>query len=188
MMWSKTKRCIMLLLLPVCCLYVLSAGSCSEAAEAAEETIVVSKKDWNALKLNNEMQRKALSELWAELLEARTARDESSQALTEAKALLESLSMTTTERQEKLMQLLEESRLQKEEIAKLKNDLTIAKTESLSSYESIQRANQFLADTRAEIEAQKAEWRKRENQLERQRLLWQIVSALCAYGGYQLAK
>ena len=187
MMWSKTKRCIMLLLLPVCFLYVLSAGF-SSAAEAAEEMIVVSKKDWNALKLNNEMQRKALSELWAELLEARTARDESSQALTEAKALLESLSMTTTERQEKLMQLLEESRLQKEEIAKLKNDLTIAKTESLSSYESIQKANQFLADTRAEIEAQKAEWRKRENQLERQRLLWQIVSALCAYGGYQLAK
>ena len=187
-MWSKTKRCIMLLLLPVCCLYVLSAGSCSEAAEAVEETIVVSKKDWNALKLNNEMQRKALSELWAELLEARTARDESSQALTEAKALLESFSMTTTEQQDKLMQLLEESKMQKAEIAKLKKDLADAKSESLTSYESIQRANRFLADTRAEIEAQRSEWRKRENQLERQRLLWQIFSALCVYGGYQLAK
>ena len=187
-MWSKTKRCIMLLLLPVCFLYVLSAGSCSEAAEAAEETIVVSKTDWEKLKANNEMQRKALSELWAELLAARTARDESSQALIEARSLLEASQMTSDEMMQKLMQLLEESRLQKEEIAKLKNDLAIAKTESLSSYESIQRANQYLADTKAEIEAQKAEWRKRENQLERQRLLWQIVSALCAYGGYQLAK
>ncbi len=186
-MWNKAKKYIMPVLLAACCLCFSSVGSCSEAA-AAEETIVVSKRDWIALKQNNEEQRKALSELWMELLAARTARDESSQALTEAKVLLESFSMTTTEQQDKLMQLLEESKMQKAEIAKLKKDLADAKSESLASYESIQRANQFLADTRAEIEAQRSEWRKRENQLERQRLLWQIFSALCVYGGYQLAK
>ena len=188
-MWRETRRFIMLALLAASCLCFSSVAYCSEAvARTEEDMILVSRKDWNELKQNNAEQRKALNELLKELLEARAARSESDQALNEARSLLEESQMASSEAQEKLMQLLEESRLQKEEIAKLKNDLTIAKTESLSSYESIQKANQFLADTRAEIEAQKAEWRKRENQLERQRLLWQIVSALCAYGGYQLAK
>jgi hypothetical protein len=107
--------------------------------------------------------------------------------LNEAKTLLEASQMTSSEVQEKLIQLLTESRLQKEEIAKLKNDLAIAKNESLSSYESIMKANQYLADTKKEIEAREAEWRKRENQLERQRLEWQILFALAVCGGVALA-
>ena len=186
-MWNKAKRCIIPVLLAVCCLFFSSVGSCSADAAAEEETIVVSKRDWIALKQNNEEQRKALSELWMELLAARTARDESSQALTEAKALLESFSMTTTEQQDKLMQLLEESKLQKAELAKLKKDLADARSESLTSYDSIIRANQYLADTKKEIEAREAEWRKRENQLERQRLEWQILFALAVGGGIALA-
>lgn len=36
-------------------------------------------------------------------------------------------------------------------------------------------------------EANEAAWRKRENQLERQRLLWQIVSVLAICGGAAIA-
>lgn len=186
-MWSKTKRFIMPVLLAVSFLCFSSVAYCSEAVAEEEEMILVSRKDWNALKQNNAEQRKALSELWMELLAANTARTESDQALSEARSLLEVSQMTSTEAQEKLIQLLSESRMQKDEIAKLKKELAEAKNESLSSYESIQRANQFLQDTKKEIEAREAEWRKRENQLERQRLEWQILFALAVCGGVALA-
>ena len=187
-MWSKTKRYIMPALLAGLFLCFSSVAYCSEAAAGTEEDmILVSRKDWNELKQNNAEQRKALNELLKELLEARAARSESDQALNEARSLLEASQMTSSEVQEKLIQLLTESRLQKEEIAKLKNDLAIAKNESLSSYESIMQANQYLADTKKEIEAREAEWRKRENQLERQRLEWQILFALAVCGGVALA-
>ena len=187
-MWAKTRNCIMLLLRAASCLWFSSVAYCSEAVAGTEEDmILVSRKDWNELKQNNAEQRKALNELLKELLEARAARSESDQALNEAKTLLEASQMTSSEVQEKLIQLLTESRLQKEEIAKLKNDLAIAKNESLSSYESIMQANQYLADTKKEIEAREAEWRKRENQLERQRLEWQILFALAVCGGVALA-
>ena len=85
------------------------------------------------------------------------------------------------------MQLSNESRTQKAEIEKLTQELKEAKSESLTAYESIAKANKFLADTKAEIEANEAAWRKRENQLERQRLLWQIVSVLAVCGGVAIA-
>lgn len=187
-MWKITKRYIIPVLLAVSFLSFSSVGSCSGAVAGTEEDmILVSRKDWNELKQNNAEQRKALNELLKELLEARAARSESDRALSEAKNLLEASQMTSSEAQEKLIQLLTESRLQKEEIAKLKNDLAIAKNESRSSYESIMQANQYLADTKKEIEAREAEWRKRENQLERQRLEWQILFALAVCGGVALA-
>lgn len=188
-MWKETRRFIMLALLAASCLCFSSVAYCSEAVAGTEEDmILVSRKDWNELKQNNAEQRKALNALLKELLEARAARSESDQALNEAKALLEASQMTSSEVQEKLIQLLTESRLQKEEISKLKNDLAIAKNESLSSYESIMKANQYLVDTKKEIEAREAEWRKRENQLERQRLEWQILFALAVCGGVAVAR
>ena len=188
-MWKAGKRFFVMLALALLCLCCLSgAGSCSEVAEKAEETISVSRTDWEKLKSNNAAQREALSALWTELLEARTARQESDQALSEARSLLEASQMTSDEMMQKLIQLLSEAQMQKDEIARLKSELAAAKNESRTAYESIVRANQYLSDTKAEIEAQRAEWQKREAKLERQRLMWQIVSALCAYGGSALAK
>ena len=186
-MWTKTGRCIILLLLVVFCLCSLSVGSCSGAVEKAEETITVSRTDWEKLKANNAAQREALSGLWTELLEAKTARDESNQALLEAKSLLEASQMTSDEMMQKLIQLLNESQMQKDEIARLKSELAAAKSESRTTYESIVKANQYLSDTKAEIEAQRAEWQKREAKLERQRLEWQILFALAVGGGFALA-
>ena len=185
-MWRKIGKCIMLALLAAWCLFSPCVGSCSQAA-AGEEMITVSRTDWEKLKANNAEQRKALSELWAELLEARAARNESDRALNEAKSLLESSQLTSSEMMQKFLLLLNESQMQKEEIAKLRKDLADAKAESLTSYESILKANQYLAATKEEIEAQRAEWQKREAQLERQRLEWQILFALAVGGGIALA-
>ena len=184
-MWSKVKKCIMPVLLAVCCLCFSSVGFCFQAADA--ETVIVSKTDWERLKQNNAAQKRALEELWTELLEARAARNESNQALLEARSLLEASQMTSDEMMQKFLLLSNESQMQKEEIAKLKKDLAAVKTESLTAYESIVKANQYLADTKAEIEAQRAEWQKREAQLERQRLEWQILFALAVGGGIALA-
>ena len=184
-MW-KIKRYIMPVLLAASFLCLSSVAYCSAAA-AEEEMITISRTDWITLQKNNETQRKALNELLTELLAARTALNESDQALNEAKSLLEVSQMTSSEMQEKLLQLLSESQMQKSEIAKLKSELAAAKAESMSSYESIMKANQFLADTKKEIEAREAKWRKRENQLERQRLEWQILFALAVGVGIKLA-
>lgn len=184
-MWSIVKKCIMLVLLAVFCSCLSSVGFCSQAADA--ETVTVSKKDWITLQQNNAAQKKALEKLWTELLEARAARNESNQALLEARSLLEASQMTSDEMMQKFLLLSNESQMQKEEIARLKKDLAVAKTESLTAYESIVKANQYLAATKEEIEAQRAEWQKRENQLERQRLAWQVLFALAVGGGIALA-
>ena len=190
-MWTSKRKTIFLVTLALSLLcFVCSSerGSCSQAAaETAEEMILVSKKDWTKLKQNYEEQRKATEMLWKELLEARTALGESNQALDEARSLLETSQMTSDEMMQKLIQLLEESKMQKSEIERLKTELLTVKTESLNSYESLVKANQFLQDTREEIKAREAEWRKRENQLERQRVFWQIAFALAIGGGVAIA-
>lgn len=186
-MWKAGKNLFAIAVLPLLCLFCFSGlGSCSQAAvETTEETILVSRKDWTRLKQNYDEQRKVAEMLWKELLEARTALGESNQALVEARSLLEVSQMTSDEMMQKLIQLLEESKMQKSEIERLKNELRTVKTESLNSYESLVRANQFLRDTKAEIEAREAAWRKREAQLERQRLLWQIAAVVL--GGVAIA-
>ena len=95
--------------------------------------------------------------------------------------------MTSDEMMQKLIQLLSESQMQIDEISRLKSELAAAKSESRTAYESIVKANQYLNDTKAEIEAQRAEWQKREAKLERQRLEWQILFALAVGGGFALA-
>ncbi len=188
-MWKAGKNLFAIAVLPLLCLFCFSGlGSCSQAAvETTEETILVSRKDWTRLKQNYDEQRKVAEMLWKELLEARTALGESNQALDEAKSLLETSQMTSDEMMQKLIQLLEESKMQKSEIERLKTELLTVKTESLNSYESLVKANQFLQDTREEIKAREAEWRKRENQLERQRVFWQIAFALAIGGGVAIA-
>lgn len=93
--------------------------------------------------------------------------------------------MTSTEAQEKLMELLEESKLQKAEIEKLRKELTTLRQESATASDALTKANEYLRNTKAEIEANEAAWRKRENQLERQRLLWQIIAVVI--GGAAIA-
>ena len=185
-MWTKKSLCALSFMCAVLLLSLPSAVSCSEArATSQAETLTVSMQDWNALKANNAAQRKALEESQAALTEARKELTASQTALTEARELLELSQMTSTEAQEKLMQLLRESETQKVEIEKLRQELTALKSESLTASDALSKANQYLQDTKKEIEANEAAWRKRENQLERQRLLWQIVAVLV--GGVAIA-
>lgn len=188
-MWAKTKSCAMLCLALSCWLCSPGLGSCSAsgAAEMEQDTITISKRDWETLKQNNAAQKKALEESQQELKEAKEAQTESEKALEEARLLLKLSQMSSTEMQGMLTTLLTESATQKAEIEKLKSELKSAKEESLTAYESIVRANQFLRDTKAEIEANEAAWRRRETQLERQRLIWQIVAVLAIGGGVAIA-
>ncbi len=174
-------------LLAVLLLSFSPVGSCSGAA-ATEETVTVSKKDWITLQQNNAAQAKALSESQAELSEVKKAQAESERALIEAQTLLETSTMTSEEMTKLCATLLTELNLQKAENAKLTQELKDAKAESLTASDAILKANQYLLDTREEIEAQRAEWQKREAQLERQRLEWQIASALLGYIGYEIGR
>lgn len=185
-MWNNVKRIFALLPLSLLCLLLLSGvGSCSEVREE-QDTLTISRTDWERLKKNNEMQRIAWEESQKELTEAKATQKELEKALTEANLLLNLSRMNSNEMQDMLMQLLSESQTQKAEIEKLQTELRDAKAESLTAYESIAKANQYLADTKKEIEANEAAWRKRENQLERQRLEWQIASVLFGYLGYEI--
>lgn len=188
-MWEKTKWFAMPLLAFCCFCFSPEPGSCSEAAEGkTTEVMSVSKEDWMRLKANNDAQAKALNESQAELNAVKQAQAESERALSEAKILLETSQMTSDEMTKLCATLLNELNLQKAENAKLMQELKDAKAESLTAYEAISKANQYLNDTRQEILANEAAWRKREAQLERQRFLWQIISVACAYGGYAIAK
>ena len=185
-MWRRKARLFITALLSLlCCSLLPCVGMCSPVEMTEKDTITISKTDWEKLKANNELQAKALKESQAELKEAREAQSESEKALTEAKLLLNLSQMSSSEMQDMLMQLLNESATQKAEIEKLKTELKDAKNESLTAYESIARANQYLSDTKKEIEANEAAWRKREAQLERQRTLWQV--GLFVLGGLGVA-
>ena len=187
-MWKKkAKRFITVLLSLLCFSLFPSAGGCS-AQTTETDTITISKTDWEKLKTNNDAQRRALEESQAELNEAKKAQAESEKELSEARLLLNLSQMSSTEMQDMLTQLLNESAMQKAEIEKLTQELKDAKAESLTAYEAISKANQYLADTKKEIEANEAAWRKRENQLERQRLEWQIASVLIGYIGYEIGR
>jgi len=181
-MWEKAKWFAMPLL--AFCYFCFSPGlgSCSEAAEGkTTEVMSVSKEDWMRLKVNNDAQKIALNESEKALREAKEALDASRAALDESERELE------TSKAE-LEALRKEYELQKAELITLRAELKTQKNESATASDALTRANQFLQDTKAEIEANEAAWRKREAQLERQRFLWQIISVACAYGGYAIAK
>lgn len=184
-MWTKKNLCVLSFMCAVLLLSLPSVGFCSEAETNPPDTLTISVKDWETLQRNNAEQKKALEESQKELEEARKARNESDRALNEAKALLENSQMSSSEMQEKLISLLNESATLKAEIVTLKNELALAKSESATASDAIAKANQYLADTREEILANEAAWRKREAQLERQRLLWQIVAVVL--GGVAIA-
>lgn len=188
-MWEKTKPLNALFICVLFCLSFLAVGTSSAAAaETAAETVTISKEDWITLQKNNAAQKRALEESQRELGEARKALTESEQALIEAENLLKVSQMTSTEAQERLMQLLSEYGMQKAEIETLRKELEAQMKESLTASEALKAANQFLQDTKKEIEARESAWRKRENQLERQRLEWQIASVLFGYIGYEIGR
>jgi septal ring factor EnvC (AmiA/AmiB activator) len=90
--------------------------------------------------------------------------DESEKELEASKAELEALR--------------KEYEQQKAELMTLKEELRTQKNESATASDALTKANQFLQDTKVEIEAREAAWRKREAQLERQRFLWQIACVI----------
>ena len=186
-MWTKISSRVLSFMCVALLLCLPSVGMCSEAqATGREETLTVSMQDWNKLKANNAAQKKALQESQTALTEVRKELNALREVLTEAKALLESSQMTSTEAQERLATLLKESELQKAEIGKLRQELSALKAESKTASDALTKANQYLSDTKKEIEANEATRRKREAQLERQRLLWQIVAVIV--GGVAVAK
>lgn len=183
-MW--TKRLIVCGLLAFFCLCALPCtGYCSES-KATADTMTISRADWETLKRNNDEQGRALTESQQELTAVKKAQEESEQALSEARTLLEASQMTSDEMTKLCATLLNELNLQRAENARLTQELKDAKIESQTASDAITKANQFLSDTKKEIEANEAAWRKRETQLERQRLLWQIVSVIA--GGIAFAK
>ena len=175
-MWRKIRLLVMLASAVLCLSLASPLGSCSEAQTTRQaDALTVSRTDWNALKANNAAQRKALEESKQELSEARTALNASRTALAEARSLLEVSQMTSTEAQERLIQLSQEYETQKAELEMLRRELAALKAESVTVSDALLKVNQYLQDTKAEIEANEATHRKRENQLERQRLFWQIA-------------
>ncbi|MBR1761533.1 MAG: hypothetical protein IJ741_10215 [Schwartzia sp.] len=186
-MWTKKSLCVLSFMCAALLLCFSPAGICSETqATSREETLTASMRDWNALKANNAAQKKALQESQTALTEARKELNASREALTEAKALLESSQMTSTEAQERLATLLQEYEIQKAELIALRQELSALKAESKTASDALTKANQYLQDTKKEIEANEAIHRKREAQLERQRLLWQL--ACLVVGGVAIAR
>ena len=186
-MW--TRKSAISALLAVLSLSVLLFGLSTPAHAATEpDTITISKTDWNALIRSNKEQKTALIESQMELSELRKAQEESERALTEARNLLEASQMTSDEMTNLCATLLNELDVQRNENAKLQKELTVAKADSRTAYEAIVKANQYLQDTKKEIEANEAAWRKRESQLERQRLEWQIASVLIGWIGYEVGR
>ncbi len=181
-MWTKRT---LLFILVVASYFCLSVSSCL-AAPTTQDTLTISIEDWNRLKENSAAQKKALEESQKELTEAKAALIESQEALTEAKELLSISQMTSTEAQQKLISLLEESTMQRAELETLRQELNALKEESATASDALAKANQYLNDTKAEIEANEKAHRARETKLERQRLLWQIVSVIL--GGVAIAK
>ena len=186
-MWGKTKFLGLSLLLALCFSLLSATGSCSEKATAEQDTLIISRQDWETLKRNNAEQKRALEESQRELSEVKKAQAESEKALIEAQSLLETSQMTSDEMTKLCATLLNELNLSRAENAKLTQELKDAKAESMTASDAIAKANQYLADMREEILANEAAWRKREAQLERQRVLWQVLFALAVGGGIALA-
>ena len=57
----------------------------------------------------------------------------------------------------------------------------------MEASDALTKANQYLQDIKKEIDANEKRWKARETQLERQRVLWQIVAVLAAAGGVAAA-
>ena len=72
------------------------------------------------------------------------------------------------------------------ELMKLKAELTQCKAEAESARNSLAIANDELQKASESFKASEAAHRRRENQLERQRLLWQIITVIV--GGVAVAK
>ena len=179
-MWTKAKSFAILFTAALFCCVSPPYGSCS--ASPAEETaaLTVSKRDWMQLKRNNDEQRKALEESQTALSEANAALNASRAALDESGKELEASKA-------ELEALRKEYEQQKAELMMLKEELRTQKNESATASDALTQANKFLADTKAEIEAREAFWRKREAQLERQRLLYQVILAGLVVGGVAIA-
>lgn len=72
------------------------------------------------------------------------------------------------------------------ELAKLKAELNLCKAEAESARQSLQTANSELQKALESVNESEREHRRRETQLERQRVLWQIIAVIV--GGVAIAK
>ena len=72
------------------------------------------------------------------------------------------------------------------ELMTLRNELQTAKNDVQSARQSLKTANSELQKALQSVEASEKEHRRRETQLERQRVLWQIIAVIV--GGVAIAK
>jgi len=96
------------------------------------------------------------------------------------------LSAILSESGEELTQALNALTQSQTELTKLKAELKACKAEAESARASLVTANEELQKASESFKASEAAHRRRENQLERQRLLWQIITVIV--GGVAVAK
>jgi len=96
------------------------------------------------------------------------------------------LSAILSESGEELTQALNALTKSNEELMTLRNELTRCKAEAESARASLQTANEELQKAVQSLKESEAAHRRRENQLKRQRLLWQIITVII--GGVAVAR
>lgn len=189
--------CGLLLTLSFALLLLSPVGYCSGISEQNQQQIRVSETDWQTLKSNNSKQNEILQQLNSQLQTASEALQASTQALTEAQSALqisndrnqmlqqqsETLKIQLQESQSNLQEsqkqtaaLKNELTLQKQQTAQLQLQLQTLVTSANSAGNSIDQANKYLQDAKAEFEADVKAHQKTENSLRNQKTLWQILA------------
>ena len=158
-MWRKVRPIIFLSALAAC-LWWPCAGSCSESRmyQISESELTALEHHLNALEANNETLTLLLSE--------------SDEGLTIAA--------------EELTRLRRELSEAKRALEESQKSLTQMKSDAEDARASLQTANAELQKALQSVEASEKEHRRRETQLERQRVLWQIIAVIV--GGVAVAK
>ena len=147
-----------------------SVGFCSEMLDPTQQTVTLSMNDYQTLRENNRQQAELLTELENQLSQAKIALTDSKEALRIARQAL-------TESEIEQVNLLTELTKQKEELLTLRSELSKQKTLSESAENSLEKANQYLSDTRNEIMRLEEKHRRTERQLRTQKTLWQILAS-----------
>lgn len=180
------------LLLAVC--FALALPGISLASPAQEQQIViVSSNDWTILQENNKKQEIALQKSAEALTTARQALTESTAALQttqkeleQSKTELQTLRQALTASQKETSELLTNLQMQKAETQRLRQQLTTLQEQSATASNSIEAAQKYLNDTRAEILANEKACDKTEKALKNRITAWQVVAAIL--GGVAIAK
>lgn len=179
------KRTKLLLALLLSFVVLASLGTCSASPAQEGRTITVSSNDWTILQENNKKQEIALQKSAEALTTARQALTESTAALQttqkeleQSKTELQTLRQALTASQKETSELLTNLQMQKAETQRLRQQLTTLQEQSATAANSIETAQKYLDDTRAEILANEKAHEKTDKALKNKITAWQIVAAI----------